>query len=443
MSESKRLRNALWTRSSMPNAVTPISGRAVVDISTVDDLGAVVPLLRTTEIVFDSATLMDSVNEWNTWTIMLKAVTRAAYEQRIVSLNLTRGRRLMIRWGIDTGTRTIWSAGGLHRVLRVLPELTSLTSSTSGVPFKIVAVDLMYDMAVERRVVARRGRVSDIVRDIAAAYDLTPVVEPTGGAPLTLVQSFETDLTFVQTRLVGAAAAGDGLSGYYFYVNGGALHFHTRDYQKQPLVLQYNVNSLCGASNLIAVDDAQDHAVMGGAVTRVVTYDPLSGRTAIITSDPQRYTRFGRRLSAADGTLLMGRHVGPNQVALETTRAQSQYTLARDRYERVSFALTNVVNVGSGTVVVLQTADPADSFNGPYHVELVQLTITGGAAQLAVTAARGEVGGGRADSSIVRGGGSPVLAQPHEAPGLDPQFATGVDTTALGTGAVVPITPGA
>ncbi len=428
----------------MANLVNPVQGRPVVDITVVASDGTMSPFLRSSEVVFDSGTLVDTVNTWNTWTMRLKAVSHAAYEQRVVPLGLTGDRNVQVRWGIDMGARTLWGPVESHRVMRIIPQLTSSMGSAAGIPFEMTLADALYEFDVLPRIAARRGLVSDIVAQMAATYGLTAVVEPTAGAPLTLVQALQTDYAFIRERLMPAAVNRAGFSGYYLYVTGSELHFHTRDYQKQPLVLPYNTLAAPGASDLIAVDDVQANATEAGGDTRTVAYDPLTGRTAVLRVDAQRYTRFGRRLASATGGTLIGAHVGPNQAVLEQSRTQARYSYARDRYERVSFSLTNVLNVQAGAIIIMQMTDPADSVGGPYHVEGVTLTIIGGTAQLAVTATRGEVGGTRADVGITldpSGAASP-LSPPFEAPGVDPRFVTAPDAEVLGSGAMTPILPG-
>lgn len=401
----------------MPNFVSPIQGRPVVDI-TVDGRA----LLQTTQIAFDSAVRTDSLDSWNTWVLKLKAVTRTAYEALVVPLNLTRERRVKLRWGIDTGSATVWMPWENFRVLRTIPQLTSSTASTAGMPFELTLVDQLYDLNLAPKIASRRGTVTEIASQIAANYGLSVEVEPVNGAPLALIQSGVTDYQFL-LRLCDLASTTAG-SGYHFYLEGTTLHFHSRDWRKVPQVLPYNTLARTGASDLIAVDDVQDNAVQAGPDSRSIVYDPLSGRTHVLSPSAELYTRFGPRLSQAAGGALMTAHAGPNQVTLEQTRLQAAYTFARDRYERISFALTNVLTVRSGSIVSLQMSEPTDSLSGVYHVEAVKTTIVGGSAQLAVTAARGEVGGTPLDTAIVQDAGQQTLPAtlPAAAPGANPRF---------------------
>lgn len=422
----------------MPNIIAPLQGRPVVDI-TVDGQ----PLLQDSQVVFDSAIGDDTINTWNTWSLKLKAVTRAVYESVVVPLHLTSGRRVRLRWGIDTGTVTVWTAWEDWRVLRTVQQLTSSTASTAGVPFELTLVDRLYELDLVPRITARRGRASELAAQLAASHGLAAEVEPTAGAPLTLIQAGITDLQFLhRLRFLAASVSA---AGYYLYLDGETLHFHTRDWKKVPQVLPYNTLVRTGASDLVAVDDAQENAVAAaGPATRWVVYDPLTGRTSVLTPDPGHYVRFGTRLSQAAGGSLVGAHAGPNQVSLEQARLQATYALARDRYERVSFALTNVLTVRAGSVVILQMTDASDSLSGPYHVEAVRLAIVGGSAQLTVTAARGELGGTPLDTAIIQEAGLAVepTALPAAAPGANPRFLNEPEVQTLGTGLVTPVVSG-
>lgn len=407
---------------STANVVTPVQGRAVVDVD-VDADGAFVPLLATKSVAFDSAEMLDSLNSWNTWDLKLKATTRAVYEQKIVPVLLSKKRKCRIRWGVDTGSKTIWLPYTVGRVFSATPELSTTTASAAGMPFSLRIVDALYDLTLEERVKARRGTPAEIAEDIAAAYGFETVIEPTPGRPLVLVQSYETDFEFLR-RLAMLAVNGSGESSFNFYLRGNTFHFQTKSYKQTPYTLVYNADAISGAASLIASDDAQSMAADGGGAAQTVVYDPLAGEVKIVDSNPERYTRFGKRLSQAEGLSLFASHAGPNQVALEENRTQSRYAVARDRYERISVTLANVMTLEAGVVVTLQPANAGDSSAGFYHVEIMHMTVEGGVAKIGVTAARGEFAGTRPDAKQVSAGNNPQVGAPAEAPGKDPAFET-------------------
>lgn len=393
----------------------------MVDI-TVGEGASATPLLTNSDFVFDSAEYLDSINSWNIWKVRLKAVTRAAYERRIVPLLLSEKRKLTVKWGIDTGTKTVWTQPSVCRVLTAEPQLDTLTASAAGVQFTLTMADELYGLNTKQRVVHRKGKISQIVEEIAAAYKMVPVVEPTGGPPLSLVQSFETDYAFIKERLLVSAASASGVADYYLYARGNELHFHTKAYKKTPLIVLYNVKADSGASALIANDRAQDSSVSGGGLAKVVAYSPLTGKTVVADSDPEKYIKFGQRLSEAEGLYLWGAHIGQNQADFELATNQARYSFSRDHYERISFAITNIIGLESGTVIALQLPNPGDSLSGFFHVEGVHVNISGGAANMAVTASRGEFASLRQPAAQVRLGGNPQVVQPQEAPGGDPTF---------------------
>lgn len=411
-----------------------VRGRATVDVwlqgrsILADDL-----------FVFQSAAQVDSVFGHRTWTLRLQAVTPAAYEQVIVPLLLSSARALQVRWGVDTGNQVSWLPLETFRVLTATPDLHTASTTTRGCPFELVLGDVFTSMDLDQRVVGHTGRISELVETLARRYDLEPRVEPTGDSPVNLVQSYETDLQFLQGRLLPAAFNRNGLTSYYCYADQGTLHFHTREWQQAAWVVPYNLGA--GATLLMATDDAQTAARRGGQNQKVVAYDPLTGLTTVLTADPQRYTRFAPRLSAASATRLAGVHVGPNQLAWIAAQNQALYGAQRDRFERITFSAPNVLALRAGLILALQLPDGQAAANGYYHVEKTELSITGGVAQTVVTAARGEVAGRVAERAVRAGGGGQPLPPTSSAPGVDPSFQNAAAAPAPGLN-LQPVRPG-
>ena len=82
---------------------------------------------------------------------------------------------------------------------------------------------------------------SEIAEDIAAAHGLTPVVTPTVGRHLRVVQSNISDAAFLKELAAKSRARdGEGVTGFAFYVEDDELHFHPRRLTGEPaLVLEY------------------------------------------------------------------------------------------------------------------------------------------------------------------------------------------------------------
>ncbi len=397
--------------------LTLLAGRATLDLQS-NGSG----LLASDSIFFESGACVDSVFSGRTWSLRLQATSREVYEQKIVPILLSKGREVMVRWGIDAGARILWRPLESFRVLVAKAEWQTASGTGRGCPFELTLGNSFSSMGLVQRVVARTGKISDIATRIAVDYNLEPQVEPTGGAPVTLVQTFESDLQFLQSRLVGAAVNTNGLAGYYCYVEEGNFHFHTRDWKQSPVLLPYNLLS-AGATNLITRDQAQESARNGGQDLRLIAYDPINARTEVVTADPQRYLRFGPRLSAAEGTVISGAHVGPNQIGWERSRLLARYASNRDQFERMVFSIPNAWSLRAGMILALQMPDPGAAVNGFYHVEKIELSIQGGAATSIVTAARGEMAG-RQTLANVRSAeaADQPLPSPASAPGVDPNF---------------------
>jgi len=68
---------------------------------------------------------------------------------------------------------------------------------------------------------------AEIAEEIAAANGLTPVVTPTKGRHLRVVQSNISDAQFLKELAAKARDKdGDGVTGYVFYIQDDELHFH-------------------------------------------------------------------------------------------------------------------------------------------------------------------------------------------------------------------------
>lgn len=401
----------------MADILTAIRGRATVDVG-IKGKSILTPDL----FLFLSAARIDSVwGDRSAWTLQLQAVKNDSYEQVMVPILLSSERSLQVRWGIDVGTRVAWQAWETFRILTSVPDLHTASGSAQGCPFQLTLGDAFTTMDLDERVAGHLGKISDLVAALAVRYGLEPRIEPTGDVPVTLVQSYETDLHFLQKRLLPAAFNQNGQASYYCFIDQGALHFHTRGWQQVPWLVPYNLLQ-SGATLLLATDDAQEAARRGGQEMRTIAYDPLTGRTALLGADPRKYTRFAARLSMATATSLRGAHVGPNQLAWCAAETQAVYSAARDRFERVTFSMGNAPALRAGLILILQLPDGQASANGLYHVEQTELTITGGTARTVVTASRGEVAGRVTNSTELRDGEGHALAPPATAPGVDPVF---------------------
>lgn len=421
----------------MAEILTSVRGRATVDVGIKGR-----SILSPDLFFFLSAARVDSVwGDRSAWTLQLQAVNNDAYEQVIVPLLLSPSRELQVRWGLDVGNRVAWQAWETFRVITSVPDLHTASGSEQGCPFQLTLGDAFTTMDLDDRVAGHLGKISDIVTALAVRYGLEPRIEPTGDTAVTLVQSYETDLEFLQKRLLPAAFNSNGQASYYCYIDQSSLHFHTRGWQQVPWIVPYNLVQ-GSATLLLATDDAQEAARRGGQSMRTIAYDPLTGRTATLAADPQKYTRFAARLSEATATTLRGVHVGPNQLAWVGAQTQAAYSAARDRFERITFSMSNAPALRAGLVLILQLPNGQASANGLYYVEQTEMTITGGTARTVVTASRGEVAGRVTNSTALRDGEGQALAPPATAPGVDPVFQSTQLANPLSTNLSTEVRPG-
>ena len=154
-------------------------------------------------------------------------------------------------------------------------------------------------------------RYSDIAEQIARAHGLTPVVTPTVGYHLRVVQSNQSDAALLQALATKARdREGQGVSGYTFFVQDDELHFHPRALEQAPLLtLEYFTDSQ-GVLRTFQPSTQSQGAKGAGVETKTIGVDPrqkaVVSHQANNATTPER-TTLGQQTYLVDGNSGEGR----------------------------------------------------------------------------------------------------------------------------------------
>ena len=146
---------------------------------------------------------------------------------------------------------------------------------------------------------------SEIAEEVAAANGLTPVVTPTVGRHLRVVQSNVSDAQFLKDLAAKARDRdGGGVTGYAFFVQDDELHFHSRTLTQEPsTVLEYFTDRK-GLFRSFRPSTQSQGAKGAGTQTKAVGVDPRRKAPVEHAADnetaPERPS-LGRRTYLVDG----------------------------------------------------------------------------------------------------------------------------------------------
>ena len=116
---------------------------------------------------------------------------------------------------------------------------------------------------------------SEIAEEIASANGLTPVVTPTVGRHLRVVQSNVSDAQFLKELATKARDRdGDGVTGYVFFVQDDELHFHPRILTQTPATVLEYFTDRKGLLRSFRPSTQSQGAKGAGTQTKVVGVDP-------------------------------------------------------------------------------------------------------------------------------------------------------------------------
>ena len=146
---------------------------------------------------------------------------------------------------------------------------------------------------------------SEIAGEIAAANGLTPVITPTIGRHLRVVQGNVSDARFLQDMAAKSRDRdGAGVTGYAFYIQDDELHFHPRDMDKKPAAILEYFTDRQGVLRSFRPSTQSQGAKGAGVETKAVGVDPRKKEPVAHKANnetTQERTSLGKRTYLVDG----------------------------------------------------------------------------------------------------------------------------------------------
>lgn len=325
---------------------------------------------------------------------------------RVLREAFTNGQFLLqFRVGVRTPNRTRWSHWQVHTVVQhaLVPHGSE---KATGYTLKMETVDQEFQMNIQPRTAAHRGTLSAIVENMALAYGLETVVEPTQFEGL-YYQVNQGGADFIRQRLLPRALTAQGLAGYHFFIRDGVLHFHSASYENAGYSLDYYAS---GGSMLVFTDLTQTSVRSGRAGVRLVRYDPYTGLGVELESNPEQSLRYESvayvRNNQPERMVTLAYHTGANGDGESLALAQNRYHAVREQQFKTQLTLPRYCQVRAGHLLDLIAAPSgvqASSYSGLWLVSGRTLDIENNACVTAYTLVRGETG--------------PMLAGSDPAPG--------------------------
>lgn len=420
----------------MPESFVQTEGVALVDIVLVVSNNQTVPFLGT-NVAFVKAELTEVARGISRAIFTVESAT-SDYVDNLLR-DVSGGMTPRLRWRIGFGSpssQVQWQGYQDYIITKYGASREGLGQQT-GYLTKLQAADTLWEISRFMRTIPRKGKISDIVQQIADSYDLATVIEPTSTTG-SYIQSYENDYDFIMRRMLPRAVNASGSSNYQFFVRDGTLHFHTIDYQASVKEFSYYDSP---GMKLIQLDSVQDHIPLGTSGVRTIVYDPYSGDSATILSDPANTLRLANTspgvetLSAA--RLNIPATLGPNRLqdaqainssAFEQGSIQN-YGLQLTIPKTIFFRANDLVSV-----VVQPRSSATPPWNGLYQVWRVTSLVDKSTITSTVDFYRGEYATAGASFAPLAQLGESVVQANNVAGGHDPNLAA-VATSVLTTGA--------
>ena len=261
---------------------------------------------------------------------------------------------------------------------------------------------------------------SEIAEEIAAANGLTPVVTPTVGRHLRVVQSNVSDARLLKDLAAKARARdGGGVTGYTFFVQDDGLHFHPRTLTQVPAaVLEYFTDRQSVLRSFRPSTQSQG-AKGAGTQTRAAGVDPRRKAAVEHAADnettPER-TSLGKRTYLVDGNTgeaaykeqESGRIV-PSFERSEGFHEEPRQEPAQDLAEG-TFAETELRQVEAVAITMgipelrakrnVEIKGVGAKFSGVYYCHTVRHVIGEGGYHCELKLRKNALGGGAGDKSV-------------------------------------------
>ena len=332
-----------------------------------------------------------------------------------------------VRWriGFVTATGSQWLPWQEHQIVHCSATVRGL-GGNAGHIFEMSTANRLYTANRETKTASRKGKISDIVSGIASEMGVDAVVEPTTGT-FAYIQVNESDIEFIQKRLLPRSINDKGRGQYRLYMRDNVLHFHSPDFQTSVKQFVYYDTPFKG---IVQTDRSQQLWDAGVSGTRLVAYDPYTGQTNDVVNDPEKYLRLADGIYRLDkvpnGAQILVYHLSTNEPEEATAIAQNVYTYGRAKTFEVAIDVTQSMSYQIGDIMqfILSAEQVKTSpWSGYYVICGVKRMVRKESIRTVYTVQRGE---------IVRE--QTTITQPNDAAQLIPE------TTAPGQDLNIPVT---
>lgn len=400
-------------------ANTVLEGRATVQVELELPNKKFLPF-NDISVVHVVSTIHESIRSGSSHELVVRAPTTDYVDSIIRFLQSQGSPRVRYRIGV-----------GLPGAMNFLPWQEHILSDfsavlegvghTAGHFIRMFLKDILFTMSRTTKVAARRGKISDIINQVATANSITDsIIEPTVGEGL-WIQAFVDDEDFVRKRMVQRAINDKGRGNYNFYVQDNVLHFHSPDYQAQLKQLVYYQT---GNIKLTQLDESQNMLEFGASSVRMVVYDPYTAKAAELASDPQKALRLGNVITPL--TNVPGADLN-YPFHLSTNTAQEAQNIGQAVYEgarmqtlglKLEIAKSIFLRVGDLVQVVISPSASKNSvWSGVYLVTDAVYRIESGVLMSVFIVKRGEFQSSSLTPSSVTVLGQNLVINDQQAPG--------------------------
>lgn len=367
----------------------------------------------TPDVAFIGADINEDVDGHLTWEISVQSTSRNFVDNYLKGASAGATPRIRVRLGLGSATgEVMWQPWQELIIRQPLSKIEGIGPS-AGYFTKIVATDLLWEIGRVNRVLARKGKISDIVQGIADSYGLPAVVEPTKyeGA---WFQSFISDYEFILWRMKYRALNDKGRGNYKFFMRDNVVHFHTLDYQTEVKdFLYYN----SPGTRLIFTDFSQEALEEGAGGYRYVVHDPYSGIMQEFHEDREKVLVLGSespRIYDLKGVQKnIPFHIGSNRSPEALALTTSRYEDAKSQAFKAELTISKSLFFRAGDIVnlvVSPSVGQTTPTSGYYFVPRVMHHVEKSSLTSSVTFERGEWQGAVKSQTSLAQSGETVLS---------------------------------
>jgi len=327
----------------------------------------------------------------------------------------------LVRWrvGFVTESKCMWMPWQEHQIVQCSSMIKGL-GDDAGYTFDIGTADRMFSVNRQTKTLSRKGAISDMVMQIASDAGIDAVVEPTVGT-FAYVQVNESDIEFINSRLIHRCLNAKGRGQYSLYMRDNVLHFHSPDYQTDiKEVAYYGIPH----QGMIQTDRSQHLFDSGIAGTRLIAYDPYTGRSNEVVNNPENYLRMADGIYRMDkvpnGIQVLTYHLGQNEPQEAVAMAQNVYSFGRSQTFELSVDVTRSLSIRAGDIlsfIVAPKQEKTSPWSGYYFVSAVSRLLKKESLQALYTLKRGEIV--RDKSTVTQPNTASQLIPETTAPGQD------------------------